>query len=159
MWMTASTSQFNFRYGHFQKRQWEYFLGFFLSYTILLSSSFWTSRVVTDVVPSPPRFLPSAFITHRVQQIPLLIEFLLSVDNSRSRAFRKSICAQQKSLRTCTTMHSKRLELTKLTYYTRLEVNLIRHRDDYVVTASWVCHKHYVIRSIPLCGVKVLLPA
>ena len=91
--------------------------------------------MLRDVVPSP-RFLPSIFIAHRVQQSRC-------VANSRSRAFRKSICAQEKSLRIFTyeyalgrtrthetevrtSMHSGGLELTKLNY-TRLEDNLIRH--------------------------------
>ena len=50
--------------------------------------------VVTDVVPSPPRFLPSNFIAHRVQQShcsSIFHRVLL-----RSRAFRESICAQEK---------------------------------------------------------------
>ena len=51
--------------------------------------------VVTDVVPSSPR-LPSIFIAHRVQQIPLLVDFSSSVADSRSHAFRKSNCAQEK---------------------------------------------------------------
>ena len=61
--------------------------------------------------------------------MPLLVDFSSSVANSRSRAFRKSICAQGKSLRMYTSIHSGGLELTKLTY-TRLEDNLIRHRGD-----------------------------
>ena len=52
--------------------------------------------VVTGVIPSSPRFLPSIFISHRVQQIPLLVDGSSSVANSRSRAFRKSICPQEK---------------------------------------------------------------
>ena len=51
--------------------------------------------VVTGVVPSPPRFLPSIFVAHR-GQIPLLVDFSSSIDNSRFRAFGKSICAQEK---------------------------------------------------------------
>ena len=52
--------------------------------------------VVTSVVPSSPRFLPSIFIAHRVQQSQCSSVFQSSVANSRSRAFRKSICAQEK---------------------------------------------------------------
>ena len=55
--------------------------------------------------------------------------FLSSVASSRSDAFRKSICAQEKSPRIYTSMHSGRFKLMKLTY-TRLEDNLIRHRGD-----------------------------
>ena len=53
--------------------------------------------VVTGVVPSPPRFLPSIFIAHRIQQShcsSILHQVLLT--HSRSRVFRKSICAQEK---------------------------------------------------------------
>ena len=52
--------------------------------------------VVTGVVPSPPQFLPSIFIAHLGLALPLLVDFSSSVANSRSRAFRKSICAQEK---------------------------------------------------------------
>ena len=57
------------------------------------------------------------------------MDFSSSVANSRSRAFRQSICAQEKSPRIYTRVHSGGFELTKLTY-TRLEDNLIRHRGD-----------------------------
>ena len=52
--------------------------------------------MVAGVVPSSHRFLPSFFIAHRVQQIALLEDFSCVVASSRSRAFRKSICAQAK---------------------------------------------------------------
>ena len=53
--------------------------------------------VVTGVVPSPPRFLPSILIAHTVQQSHCSSIFISSTTaNSRSRAFRKSICAQEK---------------------------------------------------------------
>ena len=57
------------------------------------------------------------------------------VTNSRSRAFRKSICAQEKvptNPRIYKSMHSGGFELAKLTY-TRLEDNLIRHRGDRIL--------------------------
>ena len=86
--------------------------------------------VVTGVVPSPPRFLPSIFIAHRVQQSHcsstfhrvLLLTHALAL--SASQFVRK-----KKSPRIYTSMHSGGFELTKLTY-TRLEDNLIRHRGD-----------------------------
>ena len=65
-------------------------------------------------------------IAHR---IPLLVDFSSSVANSRSRALRKSICAQQKSPRIYTSRQSGGFELTKLTC-TRLDDNLIRLRGD-----------------------------
>ena len=66
--------------------------------------------------------------------IPLLVDFLSNVvANSRSRAFHKSICAQEKvPSRICMSMHSGGLELAKLAY-ARLEDNLIRHRGDRLV--------------------------
>ena len=53
--------------------------------------------MVIGVVPSPPRFLPLIFIAHRVgSAVPPLVDFSSSVADSRSRAFRKSVCAQEK---------------------------------------------------------------
>ena len=59
----------------------------------------------------------------------MLVDFSSSVADSRSRAFRKSTCAQKK---VPTNLYEDALggfEVRKLTY-TRLEVNLIRHRGD-----------------------------
>ena len=85
--------------------------------------------MVTGVVPSSPRFLPSIFIAHRVQHSHyssifhrLLLTHALAL--SASQFVRK-----KKSQRIYMSMHSAGLELTKLTY-TRLEDNLIRHRGD-----------------------------
>ena len=47
--------------------------------------------------PPPPRLLPSFFLAHRVQH-PLIVDFSSSVANSRFRAFRKSISAQDENL-------------------------------------------------------------
>ena len=52
--------------------------------------------VVTGVVPSPPRFLPSIFIAHRVQRSHCSSIFHRVFANSLSRAFHRSICAQEK---------------------------------------------------------------
>ena len=61
----------------------------------LLFSSFWTSRGHRCRPFSPP-VLVFNFIAHRVQQsIPLLVHVSSSVAYSRSRVFRRSICAQQ----------------------------------------------------------------
>ena len=96
--------------------------------------------MVTGVVPPPPRFLPSIFIAHRVQQSHcssishrVLLTHALALSASQ-------FVHKKKSQRIYTSMHSAGLELTKLTY-TRLEDNLIRHiagwhipalqRDDY----------------------------
>ena len=85
--------------------------------------------VVTGVIPSPPRFLPSIFIARRVQQSHcssivhrMLLTHALAISASQ-------FVHKKKSQRIYTSMHSAGLELTKLTY-TRLEDNLIRHRGD-----------------------------
>ena len=52
--------------------------------------------MVTGVVPSPPPVLVFNFYRAYRSAIPLLVDFSSSVANSRSRAFRKSISAQEK---------------------------------------------------------------
>ena len=84
---------------------------------------------------SPPRFLPSIFIAHRVQQSHCSSIFY-RVLLTHALAFSASQFVHKKeSPRIYTSMHSGGFELTKL-IYTRLEDNLIRHRDDRVIT-SW----------------------
>ena len=85
--------------------------------------------VVTGVVPSPPRFLPSIFIAHRIQQSrcsSIIHRVLLSHALALSAS---QFVHKKRSQRIYANMHSAGLELTKLTY-TRLEDNLIRHRGD-----------------------------
>ena len=85
--------------------------------------------VVTGVFPSPPRFLPSTFTAHRVQQshcLSIVHQVLLTHALALSAS---QFVHKKKSQRIYTSMHSAGLELTKLTY-TRLEDNLIRHRGD-----------------------------
>ena len=92
--------------------------------------------VVTGVVPSPPRFLPSIFfIAHRVQQSHcwsifhrVLLTYALALSASQ-------FVHKKKSQRIYTSMHSAGLVLTKVTY-TRLEVNLIRHRGDRMMRST-----------------------
>ena len=85
--------------------------------------------VVTGVVPSRPRFLPSIFIAHRVQQSHCSSIFH-RVLLTHALAFSASqFVHKEKSPRIHTSMYSEGFELTKLTY-TRLEDNLIRHRGD-----------------------------
>ena len=100
---------------------------FFFSHTFTfqLLDKLW-SQVSTLV---PPRFLPSIFIAHRVQQSHrssifhrVLLTHALALSASQ-------FMYKKKSQRIYTSMHSAGLELTKLTY-TRLEDNLIRHRGD-----------------------------
>ena len=94
-----------------------------------LLSSFWTKAVVTGVVPSPPRFLPSIFIAHRVQQSHCSSIFHRVLLTHALALSASQFVHKKKSKRIYTSVHSAGLELTKLTY-TRLEDNLIRHRGD-----------------------------
>ena len=102
----------------------DFFFFFFLAHFHFPASG---QAVVTGVIPSPPRFLPSIFISHRVQQSHcssivhrVLLTHALALSTSQ-------FVHKKKSQRICTSMHSAGLELTKLTY-TRLEDDLIRHR-------------------------------
>ena len=81
--------------------------------------------VVTGVVPSPPRFLPSVFIAHRVQQSRCSSTFHRVLLTHALALSASQFVHKKKSQRIYTSMHSAGLELTKLTY-TRLEDNLIR---------------------------------
>ena len=72
--------------------------------------------VVTGVIPSPPRFLRSTFIAHRVQQSHcssivhrVLLTHALALSASQ-------FVHKEKSQRIWSSMHSAGLELTKLTY-------------------------------------------
>ena len=87
--------------------------------------------VVTGVIPSPPRFLPSIFIAHRVQQSHCSSVFHRVLLTHALALSASQFVHKRKSQRIYTSMHSAGLELTKLTY-TRLEDNLIRHRGDVV---------------------------
>ena len=84
--------------------------------------------MVTGVVPCPPRFLPSIFFAHTVQQSECSSIFHQVSLTHAFALFASPFVHNKKSLRIYTSMHSDGLELTKLTY-TRLEDNLIRHRD------------------------------
>ena len=70
------------------------YLFIFIFFT-LLPSSFWTA-LVTGVVPFFPAVLAFNFYRAEGSAIPLLVDLSSSVANSRSRVFRKSICAQEK---------------------------------------------------------------
>ena len=83
--------------------------------------------MVTVVVPSPPRFLPSIFIAHRVQQSHWSSIFHRVLLTHAPALSASQFVHKKKSPRICTSTHSGEFELTKLTY-TRLEDNLIRHR-------------------------------
>ena len=81
--------------------------------------------LVAGVVPSPPRFLPSIFIAHRVQQSHCSSIFHRVLLTHALAPSASPFGYKKKSHE----LHSAGLELTKLTY-TRLEDNLIRHRGD-----------------------------
>ena len=92
--------------------------------------------MVTGVIPSPPRFLPSIFIAHRVQQShcsSIVHRMLLThaLELSASQFVHK-----KKSQRIYTSMHSAGLELTKLTYTSLEDNNLVRHRGDRFICDS-----------------------
>ena len=72
-----------------------YFILFSLFFHTFLLSSFWTSRGHRCRPSFPPG---SCLKVYRAwgSAIPLLVDFSWSVANSRFRAFRKSICAQEK---------------------------------------------------------------
>ena len=93
--------------------------------------------VVTGVIPSPPRFLPSIFIAHRVQQshCSSIVHRVLPTHALALSA--SHFVNKKKSQRIYTSMHSAGLELTKLTY-TRLEDNLILHRGDRYNKYCWL---------------------
>ena len=85
--------------------------------------------VVKGVVPPPPRFLPSIFIAHRVQQSHYSSIFHRVLLTHALALSASQFVHKKKSQRIYTSMHSAGLELTKPAY-TRLEDNLIRHRGD-----------------------------
>ena len=85
--------------------------------------------MVTGVVPSSPRFLPSIFIAHRLQQSHCSSIFHRVLLTHALALSASHFVHRTKSPRIYTSMHSWGFELTKLTY-TRLEDNLIRHRGD-----------------------------
>ena len=101
---------------------------FLLFFCTLLLSSFWTSRG-RRCHPFSPRFLPSVFIAHRVQQTHCLSIFRRVLLTHAPALSASQFVHKKKSPRIYTSMHSEGLELAKLTY-TRLEDNLIRHRGD-----------------------------
>ena len=105
----------------------EFFFFFFAHFNFSDSGQ----AMVTGIIPSPPRFLPSIFIAHRVQQshCPSIVHRVLLTHALALSA--SQIVHKEKSQRNYTRMPSAGLELTNLTY-TRLEDNLIRHRGDRV---------------------------
>ena len=102
------------------------FFFFFFSHFYFPASG---QAVVTGVVPSSPRFLPSICIAYRVQQSHCSSIFHRGLLTHALALSASPFVHNKKSQRICTSMRSAGLELTKLTY-TRLQDNLIRHRGD-----------------------------
>ena len=120
------------------------------TFTLQLLDKPWSQ---IDVIPSSPRFLPSFFIAHRVQQ-----SYCSSIVHRMLRTHALDLSASQfvhekKSQRFYTSMHSAGLELTKLTY-TRLEDNLIRHRGDQYPPLSTLVPSKYKGGRLRLWGVE-----
>ena len=106
---------------------------FFFFLTLLLSS-FWTSRGHRCRPFSPPVLSPSVFIAHRVQQPHCSSIFHRMLLTHALALSASQFVHKKKSQRIFSSMHSAKLELTKLTYYGRLEDNnLIRHRGDRIL--------------------------
>ena len=95
---------------------------FFVVFSTLLLSNFWTSRG-HRCRPSPPPCTCLQFLSRIGSAIALLVDNSSSVANSSSRASASQFVHKKKFLRIYTSMHSGGLELTKLIYYTWLEAN------------------------------------
>ena len=102
---------------------------FFISFSTHIFFLASGQAVVTGVVPSSPRFLPSIFIAHGVQQSHCSSIFHRVLLTHALALSASQFVHKKKSPRINTTMHSGGFELTKPTY-TRLEDNLIRHRGE-----------------------------
>ena len=83
--------------------------------------------VVTGVLHSPPRFLPTNFIAHRVQQSHCSSIFHRVLLTHALALSASQFVHKKTSPRIYTSMRSGGFELTELTH-TRLEDNLIHHR-------------------------------
>ena len=81
--------------------------------------------MVTGVVPSPPRFLLSIFIAHRVHQSHCSSIFYRVLLTHALALSASQFVHKKKSQRISTSMQSAGLELTKLTY-TRLDTPPVR---------------------------------
>ena len=115
-----------------QKKVKTYTLCIYLYIFFSRTSTFQLLDTPWSQVPSPPRFLPSIFIAHRVQQSRCSSIFNECCCLTLSR-FRKSICAQQKVPTNLYEYAVGGIRTHELTY-SRLEDNLIRHRGDRIYT-------------------------
>ena len=85
--------------------------------------------MVTGVLPAPPRFMPSIFIAHRIQQSHCSSIFHRVFLTHALALSASQLVIKKKILRIYTSMHLGGLKLTKMTY-TRLDDNLICHWGD-----------------------------
>ena len=100
-------------YHHDHTRTSDYFFILFFAHFYFPASG---QAVITGVIPSPPRFLPSFLIAHRVQQSHCS-SILYRVSLAHALAFSASqFVRKKKSPRIYTSMHSGGFDLTKLTY-------------------------------------------
>ena len=106
--------------------------------------------MVIGVVPSFPRFLPSFFIAHKVQQSHCSSIFhRVLLTHALVLSASQSVVHKKKSQRMYTSMHSAGLEPTKKLTYARLEDNLIRHRGDRCYcTLPWMLLPCYHVPGI-----------
>ena len=88
--------------------------------------------MVTGVVPSPPRFLPSIFIAHRARQSHCSSIFHRVLLTHALALSASQFVFKESPYDFFEYAVSGGLELPKLTYTTRLEDNLIRHWVDRV---------------------------
>ena len=107
----------------------DFFISFFFTHIYFPASG---QAVVTGVVPFAPRFLPSIFIAHRVQQFHCSSIFHRVLLTHALALSASQFVHKKKSPGIYTSVHSRGLELTKLTY-NRLEDNLISHRGDRLI--------------------------
>ena len=115
---------------------WSFFFSLLFLHTSDMYFPASGQAVVTGVVPCPPRFLPSIFIAHRVQQSycsSIFRRVWLTHDLLALSACH--FVLKKKTPRIYTSTHSGGFELMKLTR-TRLGINLISHRGDRLITCA-----------------------
>ena len=101
---------------------------FFLSHLYFASCG---QAEVSGVVPSPPRYVPSVFIAHRVQHSHCSSIFI-ELTHALLALSASQFVHNKKNLRSNTSVHSRGLELTQLTYS--------RHEDDLLYTTGVTDH-------------------
>ena len=112
------------------------YIMFFFFLTRICFPASGQQAVVIGIAPSPPRFLPSIFIAHRVQQSHCASTFHRVLLTHALALSASQFVHNKKPPRIHTScMHSGGFELMKLTH-TRLEDNLMRHRGDRLYTPS-----------------------